>query len=71
VRPGHPDPWVPPWTPGLEQIVCVGQDCRLKAPRLIVAITATRGHCASCAERLGLRDEPVVVDVVEQLSLGL
>lgn len=71
MRPGHPDPWIHPATPGLPQVACkAGEDCLMQSPRLIVAVTATQGFCASCAQRRGLSGNDKQCDTrAEQLSL--
>lgn len=72
MRPGHPDPWVPPWQTGLPQISCkAGEDCLMQSPRLIVAVTATQGFCASCAQKRGLSGVPASAGEVQQAIPGL
>jgi hypothetical protein len=53
-RPGHPDPWVNPATPGLPQARCANPDCTpvYGVGRLVVAVTLTDGLCISCASRV-------------------
>lgn len=52
-RPGHPDPWQPPWREGLAQAMCVGEGCTPVdgVGRVVVAITMTDGLCVSCARQ--------------------
>jgi hypothetical protein len=54
-RPGHPEPWVPPWRPGLPQAMCIGRGCTPVegVGRTVVAITLTDGLCVTCASVVG------------------
>jgi hypothetical protein len=54
-RPGHPDPWTPPWRAGLPQAMCVGMGCTpVEGVGLnVVACTMTNGLCVVCASVVG------------------
>ena len=54
-RPGHPDPWVPPWRPGLAQAMCAGRGCTPVegVGRNVVAVTLRDGLCVQCAAQVG------------------
>lgn len=72
MRPGHPDPWIHPATPGLPQVSCKGgEDCLMQSPRLIIAVTATQGFCASCAQKRGLKGVPASAGEAQQEIPGL
>jgi hypothetical protein len=57
--------FIPPWKPGLAQVHCANRECAT----LVVAITRTRGFCAACTRKLGVKPEDPPAE--EQLEIPL